>query len=287
MTLYQIEYFRAVCRTGSVTEASIEMHVSQPVISATIKSLEEECGVLLFHRYKRRLSLTKEGEKLLAAAEEIAMRAKALALRMEDLRKERRPVTVGVSPMVGGTYFPEFLKAFKKDCPEIEVVVEERRSLHSIGMIRKENMDLAFGLIKYEEPEDINVCLLKKTRFALAVSPRHPLAGRETVSFAELTGVPMAVYKDNSSLIKRMRQSGAKPDIFVAVDQIYTMRSYALSGMAATILLEDMIGQEEGLTGIALEPEMEANVGLMWKRDHFLHYNAMALIEYAKSFFRE
>lgn len=287
MTLYQIQYFRAVCMTGSVTEAAREMNVSQPVISAAIKSLETEFQVLLFHRYKRKLNLTREGEKLFRLSEEIVTEKNALEKRMQELRTENRPVHVGVSPMVGGIYFPRLIREFKKDHPEIEVVMEERRSVHMLEWIRKESIDLAFALIKHNEPEDISACLLKQTQFELAVHGGHPLAGRDRILPEDLNGLPLVVYKDSSSLMKQFREAGAEPELFMNVDQIYTMKSYAAGGVAATILLEDMIRMENELRGIPFQPEMKADVGILWKRDHHLHSNAMILMEYAKEFFRE
>ncbi len=285
MTLYQIQYFRAVCLTGSVTEAAKEMNVTQPVISVAIKSLENECKVLLFQRYKRKLTLTKEGEKLFALSHEIIMQMNALQNRMEYIKNKKRPVTVGVSPMVGGTYFPKFIMAFKKEYPDIEVIIEERRSKQMFDLIRKEKMDLAFALIRFDEPEDIGRCLLKKTSFQLAVNKEHPLAKAQNVKVQDLQGMPMVLYKDNQGIKKRFKDNGVELNVVLSVDQIYTMKSYAISGMAATILLEDMIKAERDIRGIPLELSMEANVGLMWKNGRNMYSDAMILMEYAKKNF--
>ena len=97
--------------------------------------------------------------------------------------------------MVGGIYFPRLIREFKKDHPEIEVVMEERRSVHMLEWIRKESIDLAFALIKHNEPEDISACLLKQTQFELAVHGGHPLAGRDRILPEDLNGLPLDVYK--------------------------------------------------------------------------------------------
>ena len=261
------------------------MNVSQPVISVAIKSLENECKVLLFQRYKRKLTLTKEGEKLFALSNEIVMQMNALQNRMEEMKSKKRPVNVGVSPMVGGTYFPKFIMAFKEEYPDIEVSIEERRSKQMFDLIRKENLDLAFALIRHDEPEDIGSCLLKKTGFQLAVNKEHSLAEADTVKMQDLQRMPIVLYKDNRSMKKRFEDNGVELNVVLSVDQIYTMKSYAISGMAATILLEDMIKAEKDIIGIPLEPCMEADVGLMWKKNRNMYSNAMILMEYAKKNF--
>ncbi len=62
MKLTPLRYFQGICRWGSLSRAARELHISQSVLSGTIKELEEEFGVLLFSRSGRGLVLTKEGE---------------------------------------------------------------------------------------------------------------------------------------------------------------------------------------------------------------------------------
>ena len=62
MKLTQLRYFQGICRWGSLSRAARELHISQSVLSGTIKELEEEFGVLLFSRSGRGLVLTKEGK---------------------------------------------------------------------------------------------------------------------------------------------------------------------------------------------------------------------------------
>ena len=50
MKLSHLEYFSAVCRLGSTTQAAAALSISQPAISAAIRDLENEFGVLLFVR---------------------------------------------------------------------------------------------------------------------------------------------------------------------------------------------------------------------------------------------
>lgn len=61
--------FEVVARNGSVSEAARLMDTSQPALSRHIRNLEEHLGVPLFHRIKKRLSLTREGEQLFSAVQ--------------------------------------------------------------------------------------------------------------------------------------------------------------------------------------------------------------------------
>src|SRR5580704_6663240 len=71
MDVRQLRAFVAVVDHGGVTRAAAELHVAQPSLSQTIRSLEHEFGVELFHRVGRRLVLTSAGEALLGPARQV------------------------------------------------------------------------------------------------------------------------------------------------------------------------------------------------------------------------
>ena len=74
MKLSHLEYFSAVCRLGSTTQAATVLSISQPAISAAIRDLENEFGVLLFVREGKRLQITDAGKKLYDLSQDILSR---------------------------------------------------------------------------------------------------------------------------------------------------------------------------------------------------------------------
>src|SRR3954466_4462489 len=69
MEIHQLKTFVVVAREGSITRASERLHLSQPAVSAHIKAIEDTLGVALFERTARGMTLTADGERLLAKAE--------------------------------------------------------------------------------------------------------------------------------------------------------------------------------------------------------------------------
>jgi DNA-binding transcriptional LysR family regulator len=63
MDLHQLKVFREAARAGSFTRSSERLHLSQSTVSLHIKRLEQELGVLLFLRAKRRVRLTEAGKR--------------------------------------------------------------------------------------------------------------------------------------------------------------------------------------------------------------------------------
>ena len=71
MELRQLRYFLTVAQELNITRAAERLNMSQPPLSNQIRGLEEELGVTLFVRGKRRLTLTEEGSFLLQRAAQL------------------------------------------------------------------------------------------------------------------------------------------------------------------------------------------------------------------------
>lgn len=87
MTLTQLEYFCAVCRYHSITRAADALYVSQPTISTSIRDLEKEFHLKLFHHGKNRISLTKDGEAFYQKAEYILKQTQELYTDFPTVQK--------------------------------------------------------------------------------------------------------------------------------------------------------------------------------------------------------
>ena len=75
MELRTIRYFLAVAREENMTRAAEFLHVTQPTLSKSLKSLEEELGKKLFVRHSFHIELTEEGVLLRKRAEDLVSMA--------------------------------------------------------------------------------------------------------------------------------------------------------------------------------------------------------------------
>ena len=65
MTLQQLQYVIAIVEHGSISETAKQLYVAQPTLSSAVRTLEEEFGILIFHRSARGIALTEDGSCLL------------------------------------------------------------------------------------------------------------------------------------------------------------------------------------------------------------------------------
>jgi len=78
MTLQQLKYMITVAEKGSITEASKELHISQPSLSGAIKEVEKEVKVTVFSRCRSGVALTKEGMEFLGYARQVVQQMELL-----------------------------------------------------------------------------------------------------------------------------------------------------------------------------------------------------------------
>ncbi len=101
LNYHHLLYFWSTARLGSIAQASKELHLSQPTISAQVKLLEQSLGTKLLQREGRRLVLTEAGRMVYRYADEIFLLGKELQLALDGKAVGRRlRFTVGIAEVI-------------------------------------------------------------------------------------------------------------------------------------------------------------------------------------------
>jgi DNA-binding transcriptional LysR family regulator len=188
MELRQVRYFVAVAETLSFRQASRQLHVSQPSLSVQIKQLEEELGVLLFRRSKRRVEITRAGEVFLSAAREILLRlqqASAAALHAE--RGEVGTIRLGFIPTATFQILPRLLEKIRSTLPLVNVELREGTENPQITGLRSGTFDVCIGHLS-RSYDQIESMLLLRERVVVALPKGHPAARERVVGLKDLQG---------------------------------------------------------------------------------------------------
>lgn len=105
MKIIQLEYFCAVARYHSISEAARKLYVTQPAISNAIKELEKEYAIRLFFHGKNKLSLTSEGEQFYRTAEALLKQVENASVQLHALGKSVPPLRIGIPPLLSTVFF--------------------------------------------------------------------------------------------------------------------------------------------------------------------------------------
>lgn len=182
MELLQLQYFQQVAREENITRTANKLHVSQPSLSKTIRTLEKELGVLLFDRKGKRISLNENG-KIFLRYVDIALLALSDANKEINLANSAALPDVRLNVAVHLDSLSQIICDFNQLYPNanfklIKEPVTEFKPNH--------RYDLALITQSIEESlPDCSVSLLEED-LMLAVSAELPLAKMESVSLADL-----------------------------------------------------------------------------------------------------
>jgi DNA-binding transcriptional LysR family regulator len=154
LNLYKIFY--DVAKYGSVSAASKNLMISQPAISRSIKNLETDLNVELFHRTLNGMVLTEKGKELFGYVEE-ACNSLLVGQRSmnESANLTSGTLTIGVPTHIASCYLLDKLNNFHKTYPDIEVSIISRTTDKLIKLLENHEIDFMIdpSPVPYSEKE--------------------------------------------------------------------------------------------------------------------------------------
>ncbi|MBR5367955.1 MAG: LysR family transcriptional regulator [Lachnospiraceae bacterium] len=294
MNITQIKYVLEIAASSSMREAATRLYVSQPALSASIRELEDELGILIFDRTNKGISLTDEGREFLVYAKKAVGQYEILEDRYlsRDGGKER----FSVSTQHYNFAIKAFTDVIKKNYPDKFVfsihetktkeVLEDVRTLKSeVGIISfsRASEDVIRKLFKSYQLEFVP--LMRRETY-IYVWKDHEFAGRKEISIEEMSDYPCITFdqSDDSNLylneealadydFKKMIKSD---DRATTMEIIATLHGYSIgSGMLAD---DDAI--LKGMVSIKLKEEDPLIIG-------YITRNGSAMSVYAKAYVEE
>ncbi|MBX2799991.1 MAG: LysR family transcriptional regulator [Myxococcales bacterium] len=239
MELTQLETFVAVARHGSITRAAEVVHLSQPAVSAQIKTLEERLGLALFERTSRGMRLTADGERLLPQAEHTLGAHRALLDQAAHLRQRPSgPVRLGVDANTPTAALGPWLSRLADRHPEVEVSVQQAISRDVVQGILAGELDA--GVFNAHGEPDARLATTEVTRFGLVlVAPTHLETERPPrwEALAQLPWIcPDADTCCGRAIAELLLQHGIRPARVIRVDREHVTRSLVASGVGVGLL---------------------------------------------------
>lgn len=294
LSLRKMRYFLAVAESGKVTQAAVDLNVSQSSITTGVREIEEQLGVPLFQRTAQGMALTQHGSRFLHQVRHVFQ---AVDEAFDSLKDTSATVAgtldLAMSYTVAGYFIPPLLARFQRRYPSVRIRLHEvPRPAIERGLARGE-FDLAIVLTSnIDASAGLECQALIHSQRRLWVSSHHPLLMRESVSLGDLVEYPyimLTVDEADQTAMKYWEPTGLKPNILFNTSSVEAVRSMVANGTGISIL-SDMVYRPWSLEGRRIEhidlidpiPTME--VGLAWPRQQPLSSPAKAFQELASSF---
>ena len=194
LNLRQIEMFRAIMITGSVSGAARMLSVSQPAISRLLAYTEDRLKMRLFERVKGRVQPTPEARRLFAEVEDVHRGV----LRINDLAQELQRRGTGAlhvvsSPSIAQSIVPAAIGRFRRLYPDVFVEMEILTLRELVDRVRAGRADVGLTGMPVDDPT-VTGRPLSEGRMSVICRHDHSLAAMTGVPIARLCDYPVIGY---------------------------------------------------------------------------------------------
>ena len=285
LNLRQIEVFRAIMLTGSLSGASRFLHVSQPAVSRILAYIEQRVGFPLFQRHKGRLLPTPEARRLYSETNLVHQGVERINAVMNDLADHRLgSLCIASSPNLGVSLMPQAITCFNRRYPDIDVSFHTLLPDAMVQAVLTQQVDMGVGSMLFNVHPHLSCSQLCESRFVVAVPCTHPFAQRESLSIHELAGEVLIGYGDipfGHRVRDLFHREGHAFSSRIQVHNVHVACMLVAAGAGMALIDEIMAHQfdEKSFMTVPITPEATFPVSLIHVEQEPLSRIAQAFIE--------
>jgi aminoethylphosphonate catabolism LysR family transcriptional regulator len=253
ITHAQLRAFHAVASEASFTRAAEALHVTQPTLSAQVKSLEESYGVLLFDRRGRRTEPTELGRQLLA----VTRRYFGLETEAEQLLAATRALRGGHLRVAADApqHVMTALAAFHRKYPGVRLSLSIGNSDEVLHQLLDHRSDVAIVADLQEDPR-LLARPLRRDHLIAFVERGHPWAERGAIDLAELAGQRVILREIGSTTRRAFEAALARAAIpfgdILEIGSREGVREAVAAGLGVGIVSAFEFGHDDRVRALAI-----------------------------------
>jgi DNA-binding transcriptional LysR family regulator len=266
----RLVYFRAVARLQHISQAAVELGITQPALSRAIARLEREVGVGLFERRGRTIVLTRYGTAFLRHVERALDDVAAGQREVAELAvADAELVSLGFLRTLGAALVPQLVRAFRAEHPSVRFSFAQNNgaALEALLLGGGVALTLTVGPPQHAELQWERITT---QRLVLIVPPDHRLAKRTAVKLADLRDETFLSFKPGHAVREftdeLLRDVGFAPAIAFEADESNSIRGFVNAGFG--IALVPQTGTADDVPSIRIsDAQAQREVGIAWFGD--------------------
>ena len=273
MDLVKLRYFQTVAKTLHFRRAAALLNVSQPPLSKSIKTLEDELGTQLFLRSKRRVELTPAGEVLLKRCERIFQELEDTKIEVKRYsRGEKGVIRIGCEDGTTFSVLPPVLQTFKLRYPAISCSVVTQAVAQQITGLSTGDLDAGIVPLPIDHRE-LELIKLQSCSLVAAFAEHLPLAAKGDLRLKDLRHQPVVALRENeenlySAILPYLKERRIPVKLIPGAFDISTLLPMAASGLGIALIPHSY--SECGPRGLVyreiVDSTLELSVGLAWRK---------------------
>ena len=243
LELYKTFYY--VARSGSITQASNELMVSQPAVSKAIKTLERDLDTPLFNRKNNGVSLNNAGELLydkIKKSMELIISAEADLDSMNNM--EMGTINIGAGNTIMQRYLMPFIKEFHELYPNINVIVHTIVTPELIKKASAGLVDIVFTHLPNNIPNNFEIIKIKKLHDILVVNKTSKYIGK-TINKKDLEALPLILLPLSASNRKNFDKFCLQNNLVIhpqmEIGNDLIIEECALSGLGVGLVVKEYV----------------------------------------------
>lgn len=276
MELRHLRYFVMVAEELHFGRAALRLNIAQPALSQQIRQLENELGFLLFERDKHRVELTSPGRVFLDEA-------RLILIHVQQAQDAAQRAHLGASGRIvlgfvgSATYhIVPLLHTYRAQFPLVHIVLQQMKTTEQLQALHEKRLDV--GVLRRASmgaSNEMNLEMIKKEEFIVAMPSHHRLAAKESVSMYDLAEEPFILtpFQSGSSyyeaVIRCCYEAGFRPNVVLEAPEILTIVAFVAAGMGIALVPESFRSQQNiGVTYRKLQntsPLLE--LSLAWRKN--------------------
>ncbi|WP_075717603.1 LysR family transcriptional regulator [Roseburia sp. 499] len=252
MTIIQLKTFLEIASLGNFTLAAESLGYAQSTVTMQIKQLEEELGVELFDRLGKSVVLTVSGTRLIEYAEKIKQLEREILLDVPISDEPNGTLKIGVSETLCYNLFPQYLLAYKKKYPKVEIQLMFVTHDTFPEMLKKGTLDIVYTLNPLIVRDDLLLLYNKPENLSFFASPKNILASKNEIAEKDLDSIPLLLTPNNCNfhnmLITDLKKHDITPKIELETSSKEILKQFAINDLGVTFI-PDMSAIDEMKSG--------------------------------------
>ena len=283
----QLRTFYYAAKNLNFTAAAGELFITQPAVTAQVKSFEEFCNLKLFKKRGRKLHLTDEGLALFDYADKIFKYEKEILNAIDDMKELKRgDLRLGTTKTYARYFMPFLISSFRKAYPHVKIHLDEGSSRDMIYSLVEFKNEVAV-IAKAVDHPDISFFPFSREEMVIVASVKHPLATKKVVSFRQLAPEPFIMKEDGSGTQKLIEglfaREKCEPNVLMETSNTEFIKQLVMRGEGISFLVREAVDAEikEGrLATIPLKGStIFLDVSIAYLKDQALSPAAQAFVD--------
>ncbi len=287
MNLRQVEAFRAVMETGSISRAAERLSISQPAVSKLIQNLEFSARLSLFERRPGRVLPTPEAFLLFEEIERIMSGLNSLTGFVADIRAMHHArLRVGVMPALSVGFIQNILIGYTQAHPSMRVVVQARSTTKIIEWLLAGNIDVGVSSYQFDHPEIIQMPLCRHP-YVCIMPVGHRLSEKASLVPFDLADEQFISFGPDQTVVidKIFADAGVSRKLQIESSMAPTVCAFVANGLGVALVSPLYIGSFAGMVVTRpFSPTVESEIRILLPRHRPQSQATRAFIDSARSF---